>query len=116
LFGEAQGAWIAQHRPLAATQRQVENRALPRHQHRERADFLGGRARMKAHATFEGPACVVVLHSDRAKHPRAAIVHPDRYGHMVLMQRRAEERTAPVVEAKAIRDGVELCERFTECA
>src|SRR5512143_735849 len=62
----AQVVRIADDAALRATERDVDDGALPRHPHRERADRVDGFLRVEADAALARSAGVVVLHAETA--------------------------------------------------
>src|SRR5262245_7959021 len=75
-FGEF--LWIAGHTALAATERNVDDGALPCHPRRERANGVNCFFGMPANAALGRAAGSVVLNAVPVKDVSAAIVHLDR--------------------------------------
>ena len=78
LLAHAQVVRIANDPALAAAERDVDDRALPRHPHGERAHGVDGFLRVEADAPFGRAARVVVLHAEALEHLDVAVVHADR--------------------------------------
>ncbi len=104
LLARTQEPRIALHEPLAAAERQIEERAFPRHPHRQRPGILWTRGPAEADAALGRTAGVVVLHAIATEDARAAIVHLDRNREVKLAHRRSQEIPGRFVETEALGD------------
>ena len=100
--------------PLRAAERDVDDRALPRHPHRERADRVDALLRVEADAALGRAARVVVLHAEAAEHLDLAVVHVDGNLKLVLAQRLAQQVAGAAIQIEQRRDVVELVLRHLE--
>jgi hypothetical protein len=79
---------IDRHATLASTERDVEQRALPRHQGREALDLVDRDRLMETQTALEWAARVVVLHAVPLERHDRAVVHryPDLHDRLPLVR------------------------------
>ena len=98
-------ARIDDHATLGAAVRDVEQRALPRHPHRQRADLVEVDVRAVAQPALCRPAGVVVLHPVAGDDLHAAVVAAQRDADRELATRGGEQVVHALVVAEHL-DGV----------
>src|SRR5579859_5480227 len=93
---------------LGAAERDVDDRALPRHPHRERLHLVQGDVGVIADAALGRTAVDVVLHSIAREHPDAVVVHAHRERAGELALDLAQHLAEPGLELDDLRGLVEL--------
>jgi hypothetical protein len=99
---------IADHAAFGAAERNIDERALPRHPHRKGLDFVERHVRMKTDAALRRPARHIVLHAVTAKDLVTAGIHARRDGHFQNAARFAQELVDRVGKTDEPGDFVEL--------
>ena len=108
LLALAEVVGIANDAALGAAQRNVDDRALPGHPHRQRADRVDGLLRVEANAALARSASVVVLHAEAAEHLHGSVVHAGRNRKVELAQWVTQKFARRRIEAQIFGDLVEL--------
>ena len=93
---------------LGAAVRQVRERALPGHPHRERLDLVDVGRRMEPEAALGGAASDVVLDAIALEHADAAVVHLHGEAHDQLAPNLTQHRAQPRREIEDLGGVVEL--------
>jgi hypothetical protein len=104
----AQGARIDRHPSLRAPERDIHQRALPGHPHRQRADIIDVRRGVIAEAALGRPASDVVLDPIPGEHRDAAVIELDREVHRPFPLGHPKDRSQRRVELEVIRCLFEL--------
>ena len=102
---------IADDAALRAAERDVDERALPRHPHRQRLDFVERHVGMEADAALAGSARQVVLHAIAGEHAKAAVVHAGGNGDLEHALGLTQITVERFVQADEQPDFVELALR-----
>ena len=105
---------IAGDAAFAAAERQVDDRALPRHPKRERRDFIQGHARMVADAAFCRAAREIVLYAIAGVDFELAGIALEWNREDDLPRRMGEDAAHSAVEFEQIGGFVEVCDRVAE--
>ena len=101
-------ARIANNAALAAPERNIDERAFPRHPRCQCAYRIDRFIRMKANPTFGWAARIVILHAETLKDLDRTVVHLDRQGHVDLAQRPTQQFMNCRVELENRRRLIEL--------
>src|SRR4051812_35800967 len=99
---------VADDAALAAAERKIHHRRLPRHPGGERAHGIDRLVGVKANAALRRTARVVVLHAESLEQLHVAVVHSHRERHVELADRLAQHGAKPRIELEDVGSGIEL--------
>ena len=105
---------VADDAALGAAERQVHQRALPRHPHRERLDLVERDGRVVADAALRRPARDVVRDAPAGEDAHAAVVHRRRDRDLDRLLAGAEDPDEVVVDAERVGHVLQLLLRHLQ--
>ena len=105
---------VANHAAFAAAERNVRDRAFPRHPRGQRGDFVERDARVIANAALRRTERDVVLDAIAGEYLDLAVVHLDRARHDDLSLRMGEDLPDARFEVEDARRSIELLEHVIE--
>ena len=107
-FRLAHALRVADHAALAAAERNVHRRRLPRHPHRQRLHFIRRNAGMVANSALRRSARHVVLHAISRENFHLPVVHLRGDGHFQHALRRAQDLAQARIELQVLSGEIKL--------
>jgi len=109
-----QHPWVDRHPTLRAAKREVEDRALPGHEHRQALDLVERDRWVEANPALARSAASGVLDAVAGVDLERAVIHLDRHRDDERALRCGEEAVEPGIEPERLRRGIEAPEGACE--